>query len=122
MILANKRSHTLFAALVAGALVSMPVFAQADKSHDAMSHDMDKKSAEPVTDTWITTKVKADLLATKDVSGVDIKVDTANGVVMLSGAVDNQAQIDKASSVARMIDGVKSVDTSGLTVKASAGN
>lgn len=82
--------------------------AQADKSKG--------ESEQPASDTWITTKVKADLLATEDVSGLDIKVDTVNGVVTLSGRVDSQAQIDKAVSVTRAIKGVSKVDSKGLKV------
>lgn len=73
-------------------------------------------SEQPVNDTWITTKVKADLLATEDVSGLDINVETTNGVVRLSGNVSSRAQIDKAVEVARGIDGVTKVDSSALKV------
>jgi hyperosmotically inducible protein len=94
----------------------------ADKDHAGMAHSdgMKHASKEPVTDTWITTKVKADLLATKDVSGTDIKVETLNGTVKLSGAVENKMQRDKAVSVAKMIDGVKKVDSTGLKVAGAA--
>lgn len=81
----------------------------------------DKKTGEseqPASDTWITTKVKADLLATEDVSGLDIKVETVNGVVKLSGNVTSHAQIDKAVSVSKAIKGVTKVDSSGLKVAA----
>ncbi|MFC6840857.1 BON domain-containing protein [Xanthomonas theicola] len=89
--------------------------------HDSMKHDsMKHGSKKPVADTWITTKVKADLLATKDVSGTDIKVETLNGTVKLSGAVESTAQRDKAISVSKMIDGVKKVDASGLKVAGAA--
>ena len=74
------------------------------------------ESEKPVSDTWITTKVKADLLATKDVSGTEIKVETLNGTVKLPGRVSSQAQKDKAVEVATIIKGVVSVDASGLTV------
>ena len=74
------------------------------------------ESEKPVSDTWITTKVKADLLATKDVSGTEIKVETLNGTVKLPGRVSSQAQKDKAVEVATKIKGVVSVDSSGLTV------
>ncbi|WP_394537319.1 BON domain-containing protein [Lysobacter enzymogenes] len=70
-------------------------------------------SQQPVSDTWITTKVKTELMATGGVPGTDIKVETVNGVVKLSGSV-NKTQADKAASIARNIDGVKKVDTSGL--------
>lgn len=73
-------------------------------------------SSQPVGDTWITTKVKADLLATENVSGLDIKVETVDGVVTLSGAVASKAQKDKAIAVAKQIKGVKSVEASGLTL------
>ena len=74
------------------------------------------ESNQPVSDTWITTKVKADLLATSDVSGLDIKVETANGIVSLSGDVDNRAQIERATAIARDIEGVQRVDASQLRV------
>ena len=62
-----------------------------------------------VSDSWITTKVKSDLAVEKDVDATDISVHTYEGVVTLSGDVDNQAEADKAVHVARDIKGVKSV-------------
>lgn len=76
------------------------------------------ESSQPVNDTWITTKVKTELLAAEDVSGLDIKVETTNGEVKLSGRVESQAQIDKAVSVARGVKGVSKVDSSGLGIGA----
>ena len=75
-----------------------------------------RNSDQPVDDTWITTKVKSSLLAESDVSGLDINVDTLNGVVTLQGQVDNQGQIDIATRIARDIEGVTDVQTAGLTV------
>ncbi len=112
----------LAASLSAGlALMSAQAFALPDtkpEPEEQNRSDADKKanSDQPVNDTWITTKVKADLLATEDVSGLDIKVETVNGVVTLSGNVDSKAQADKAVSVARAIKGVSKVDSSGLKV------
>ena len=70
----------------------------------------ERESAQPVDDTWITTKVKADLLATKDIPGMAIKVETVNGVVSLSGEVDSKVEADKAVAVAKGIKGVSRVD------------
>ncbi|MBC3973819.1 BON domain-containing protein [Xanthomonas translucens] len=108
--------------LAAGQALAVDPPTTADKDHAGMAHNdgMKHESKEPVTDTWITTKVKADLLATKDVSGTDIKVETLNGTVKLSGAVENKMQRDKAVSVAKMIDGVKKVDSTGLKVAGAA--
>lgn len=78
------------------------------------------ESAQPVSDTWITTKVKAELLAAKGVTGTDINVETVNGVVKLSGHVDGKTEADKAIEIARKIDGVKKVDSTALVSAKSA--
>jgi len=62
-----------------------------------------------IDDATITTKVKAALLAEKDVKSFEIKAETFEGVVQLSGFVDSQWQIDKAVQVASRVEGVKSV-------------
>jgi hyperosmotically inducible protein len=76
-----------------------------------------EKSEQPVTDTWITTKVKSELAVTKGVNSMDIKVDTANGIVTLIGTQDTKLAIDKAVAVARGVKGVKDVDYSALKAK-----
>ena len=78
-----------------------------------------EESETPVSDTWITTKVKADLLVTEEVKGLDINVSTTNGVVTLAGLLDSQAQHHKAIAVAKAIKGVKSVETKALKVKSA---
>src|SRR5690606_15544843 len=65
-----------------------------------------RNSDQPVDDTWITTKVKSSLLADSDVAGLDINVETVNGVVTLTGEVDQQAQVEHATRIARGIEGV----------------
>lgn len=74
-------------------------------------------SDQPIDDTWITTKVKSSLLADSDVSGLDLEVETVNGVVTLTGQVDEQAQIDRATEIARDIEGVTEVRTAAVTVE-----
>jgi hyperosmotically inducible protein len=64
-----------------------------------------------IDDSTITTKVKSALLADENVKGFDIKVETRKGEVQLSGFVDNQSQIDRAITVTRGVEGVKSVDS-----------
>lgn len=88
----------------------------------AMADDMKKDAAEmdseqPVTDTWITTKVKADLATTEGVHSTDISVDTVNGVVTLTGVQPNDIAVKKAIAVAKGIKGVIEVDASGLKAK-----
>jgi hyperosmotically inducible protein len=72
-------------------------------------------SAQPGTDTWITTKVKTELMATKGIPSTDISVTTTNGNVTLSGVVDTKAQVQKAVAVAQAVKGVHKVDSSALT-------
>ena len=63
-----------------------------------------------IDDSIITTKVKSKLLADQDIKGFDLKVETHKGDVLLSGFVDNQAQIDHAIMITRSVEGVKNVD------------
>jgi hyperosmotically inducible protein len=62
-----------------------------------------------VDDTVITSRVKSALLADDTVKGFDVGVETRNGIVELTGMVDNQTQIDKAVQLARAADGATSV-------------
>src|ERR1700710_1681218 len=64
------------------------------------------KSEQPGTDTWITTKVKAELATTKGISSNDISVTSKNGVVRLSGVVNSKAQVQKSVAVAKGFKGV----------------
>lgn len=113
-------SHrSMFTAALATALLFSAGHALADNPPpNEPEENTQNDSSQPVGDTWITTKVKADLLATENVSGLDIKVETVDGVVTLTGAVASKAQKDKAVAMAKQIKGVKRVDASGLTLAA----
>jgi len=69
-----------------------------------------------IDDSIITTKVKTALLASADIKGTDISVETKQGEVLLSGFVNDKAQVDKAVQVASAVEGVKKV-TDKTTVK-----
>jgi len=101
----------LFAIALGAALVcggAAPGFAQAT--------DMSAKSSEqPVTDTWITTKVKAELATTDGIKSGDVSVTTKNGLVTLSGVVSSKAQVQKSIAVAKAVKGVRQVDASALS-------
>ncbi|WP_148714680.1 BON domain-containing protein [Chitinolyticbacter meiyuanensis] len=70
-----------------------------------------------IDDATITTKVKAALASDKQVSALDVKVTTENGVVLLSGNVDTPDAGVRAIEIAAGVEGVKDVK-SALTVKA----
>lgn len=112
-------SHPILAsALSIGLLFTAGSTMAAGQSTQAaeMEEEAKNDSSQPVNDTWITTKVKSELAVAENADATDIKVETTNGVVKLSGKVDSQAEIDKAVSVAKGVDGVKKVDKTGLTV------
>jgi hyperosmotically inducible protein len=69
-----------------------------------------------VSDSWITTKVKTEILADSVSKGFEVNVKTEHGVVLLKGSLANQDAIDHVKDIAAKIYGVKSVDTTELTV------
>lgn len=60
-------------------------------------------------DSWITTKVKSQLLGNSFSAGTSINVETFRGNVQLSGFAATQAEIDNAVKIARETSGVKGV-------------
>jgi osmotically-inducible protein OsmY len=60
------------------------------------------------SDTWITTKIKTEMLATKDLKSGTIKVITENGTVYLLGVVTRE-QAEMAVDIARQVSGVQKV-------------
>lgn len=74
-----------------------------------------------ISDSAITTDVKAKLLANPGTKGFDIHVETNHGVVTLHGTVRSTAEKELAERLAMSADGVKAVDND-LTVKESKGS
>lgn len=60
------------------------------------------------TDTWITTKVKSNLVRIKDLSADAVKVVTENRVVFLMGLL-NEREGSAAAAMASRVSGVKKV-------------
>lgn len=73
-----------------------------------------KNSQQPFTDTAITAKVKGTFIREKifgnDISPL-IKVETNNGIVYLSGNVNNAREITNAVTLAKTVNGVKHVES-----------
>ena len=68
-----------------------------------------RAAAEVVDDAAITAQVKAKFVEDPAVKALNIKVDTRNGAVQLSGFAANAAEAEKAAQIARTTAGVKSV-------------
>ena len=62
-----------------------------------------------VDDTTITTQVKSRFIENTDVDASSIRVETLNGTVMLSGFAKDSKEKQTAESIARKVNGVKSV-------------
>lgn len=80
-----------------------------------------KKSSQPLADLAITAKVKGSfvrekLFGTAPISVMGIHVETKNGVVYLTGVADNQTQAENAMTLAKKVEGVKSVHPK-ITIK-----
>ncbi|HEY8188586.1 MAG TPA: BON domain-containing protein [Pyrinomonadaceae bacterium] len=68
-----------------------------------------RKIGAGLDDGWLWTKTRFDLAAADDLKDSTINVDVENGVVTLSGTVDNPEQRAKAETIAKSVEGVKSV-------------
>ena len=77
-----------------------------------------ESTGEYIDDAAITTKVKNQLLQDKNVSGLQVTVETYRGRVQLSGFVSTQEEKLKAEKLAREVQGVRSVSND-LIVKAN---
>jgi osmotically-inducible protein OsmY len=65
--------------------------------------------AQYVDDATTTATIKTELLASKNIKGLEIDVDTLNNQVTLSGMVDTPAQKELAQAIAAKHDDVKGV-------------
>jgi osmotically-inducible protein OsmY len=95
------KSKSLFAAVLLGSAVAMGAV--------GCTHLGDKSAGNIIDDATITTKVKAKFVEDATVKAMNIKVDTYQGVVQLSGFANSMAEAEKAAQIARNTSGVKSV-------------
>ena len=112
-------------AMVLGIALALPAFAQdtSTGSDGSAGTSMQQAGADTASaaknayhgtvtaldDTRITTEVKTDLAAAKDLRSGQIHVTTTAGVVTLRGTVHDSAVASRAGSIARDADGVRRV-------------
>ncbi|WP_428945056.1 division/outer membrane stress-associated lipid-binding lipoprotein [Pantoea sp. FN060301] len=68
------------------------------------------------SDTWITTKIRSQLLGSEQVKSSNVKVTTENGEVFLLGLV-TESEAKAAADVASRVSGVKHVTTAFTILK-----
>jgi len=64
---------------------------------------------QPASDDLIYDNVKRRLANDADVKGGALEIDVKDGVVRLRGKLETQRQIDKATKLAKKVNGVKKV-------------
>ena len=83
--------------------------AYADPASSIPNATGQERAAAKVSDWWITTKIHSQFVPEDVLDDSNIDVDTANGVVTLSGTVATAAGRDRAVAIAKATDGVKNV-------------
>ncbi len=89
---------------------------RARSTASAKTRDAVAKTKRVASDSWITTKVKSEILASSVTKGFEVSVKTTHGVVVLKGSLANQDAVDHVKEIAQKVHGVKSVDTSALKI------
>jgi hyperosmotically inducible protein len=82
----------------------------------SVDNELSTPSGTVMSDSWITTKVKSEILSKSLSKGFAVSVDTLHGMVTLKGALPNRDAIENVTVTAENVSGVKGVDTSGLRV------
>ncbi|HEY3488304.1 MAG TPA: BON domain-containing protein [Gammaproteobacteria bacterium] len=85
---------------------------------DQGSADTDRTMTQTAKDAWIQGKLEATFAYDGDLSSFAINTTVKNGVVNLKGNVESQAEKDRATRLAKNIDGVTKVENN-LRVKPS---
>lgn len=114
--------HLLRPALVVAALIAGAAVVHAATNEPTTTEKIEKaetKVEKAVSDSWITTKVKSEILANSASKGFKVSVTTKGGVVSLKGKLPTQDAADLVQKIAEGVKGVHSVDVSGLSVEAA---
>lgn len=113
----SRHAIPVGAALVVAALLLGMNASQAASDNAAVTPSNAASKAErAVSDSWITTKVKAEILANSVSKAFKVGVKTKRGMVSLKGKLPSQDAIDLVKMIAEKVKGVKSVDVSGLVI------
>tara|TARA_R110002110_G_scaffold12692_20_gene60284 strand:+ start:723 stop:1316 length:594 start_codon:yes stop_codon:yes gene_type:complete len=65
--------------------------------------------SQSLSDTTISTKLRARLTADSKISGINYSIETVAGTIYLMGTARNQAELDRVMAYARDLSGVRNV-------------
>lgn len=118
----SNNSGTLTKSEVKGDNLFSRHFGAADKNHDGSldqdeyteyrTHAEQKTVKRVASDSVITSKIKGSLLKDEGLKSLKVSVESHQGVVLLSGFVASEDQIQQAEKIAAATEGVKSVKNS----------
>lgn len=111
---ANKKILVASLPLLISGFVYMPT-ATALSSQQITTKSINKS----ISDSIITTAVKAKIALNKILNPFDIKVQTSKGVVTLSGNVNSKTAYAEAITVTQSVEDVKAIEAKNLTVNDS---
>ena len=115
-----RSAMTRGAALLVCGLVLGANMAFAASDNATMAPSKAASSAErAMSDSWITTKVKSEILANSVSKAFKVSVKTKAGAVTLTGKLPSQDAIDLVKMISEKVKGVKHVDVSGLVIGTS---
>ena len=103
------KMKTIAAALGTAVMLGAGVNAHADSTTPSGSKEKSGSVGQYVDDATITARVKSKFAADDSVSATRIKVDTVKGIVELSGNVANEAERERAITLARAVPDVRGV-------------
>lgn len=96
-------------ALLVGVL-AIPVLHAAEKN-SGPAERAGQNTGQYIDDATLTTKVKVALLTDNLLSAFEVKVNTQQGIVTLSGEVDKPETIQRAIKLTSAVPGVKAINT-----------
>jgi hyperosmotically inducible protein len=115
---ATMKLANVFTSVASVMALSFGTIAMATTLQDPAQQQQEmEQKADHISDSAITANVKSALMA--QAAGMQINVETTDGVVTLSGEVATQADVSALERLARRVEGVKDVRNN-LTVKAEA--
>ena len=107
-VIVDSEKRTVYLDVKKEALERAPSFT-ADKYPDRNDRTWGQDARKAWSDASITAAIKTKLAGTSPATLIKVDVDTTNGIVQLNGTVDSDKTRQRATELARQVDGVRRV-------------
>ena len=107
-VIVDRENRTVHVDVKKETLERSPSFSS-DKWPDPNDRQWGREVRKAWSDASITAAVKTKLAGTSPATLLKVDVDTTNGIVQLNGTVDNERMRQRATELARQVDGVRRV-------------